>query len=326
MLNTTISQFNIQFLNYQQGQQWPGQNNDFTTSNTQSSKQAGGGAFSSEGQSLEALFKDLYQLMMQFFGGGGGTNAGLDPSSNTQPGVGQGGGHHRHACCTSDDNASGTTDDASDQTSGKRHGTSSKSHDCTDPSAADSSNTSGSSNSQYALAGPTTPGKQYEPGKNPKIDQWKGDIDKAAALTGLDGNLIGGQMWAESRGNAKEKSTNVDGTSDLGLMQIGQRRWKEDVLPTLTPEDRANIKRLTGKDAKDLDVSNPHDNVIAGAFELKAHIMERGGNRNNPMANETALKKGLADYVGVGDESKYANNVFTNFNVLNRHQVLDDSQ
>lgn len=288
-------------------------------------KRAGDGATTSpsDGQwtNDNDLLNQLIQLLMQFAGDSNQHDAGNGSDS------GDSGGKHHGGDVSSRHHHGDTSDDESEPSSSKSHDASSKTHDSTDDdSTTKSSASNGSDKDLPALDGKTTPGKSYTPGQNPKIDRWKDDIDKAAQLTGLDGNLIGGQMWAESRGNPKESSDNVDGTKDVSLMQIGQRRWEEDVLPTLSAQDKANIKKLTGKDAKDLDVSNPHDNVIAGAFELKSHILDRGGDRNNPMANEKALKKGLEDYVGVGDEAKYASHVMTNYNVLNQGKELDDSQ
>ncbi|WP_147426730.1 hypothetical protein [Trinickia fusca] len=179
------------------------------------------------------------------------------------------------------------------------------------------------------VGGPT--GKNtgtYNAGHNPQIDKWSNQIDKASKLTGLDPNLIGGQMWAESRGDSGSdiNSKNIDGTTDLSLMQISQERWEHDVLPTLSAQDKANIKAATGKDASQLDMSNPDDNVIGGAFELRSHIVDAGGDVNNPMGNHDAVFKGLEAYVGVGDESKYANNVLTNEKVLQEGGKLDDNQ
>ncbi|MGG1948321.1 hypothetical protein AB1286_26535 [Trinickia sp. NRRL B-1857] len=168
----------------------------------------------------------------------------------------------------------------------------------------------------------------YNSGHNPQIDKWSTQINTAAKLTGLDPNLIGGQMWAESRGEAGSgiNSKNIDGTTDLSLMQISQQRWEHDVLPTLSAQDKANIKAATGKDPSQLDMHNPADNVIGGAFELRMHIVDAGGKASDPMGNPQALFKGLEAYVGVGDESKYANNVLTNEKVLARGGKLDDNQ
>jgi hypothetical protein len=63
-------------------------------------------------------------------------------------------------------------------------------------------------------------------------------------------------------------------------------------------------------------MSNPHDNVVGGAFELKQHIADNGGN----------LQAGLRAYVGVGNEQAYADNVQYFANQLKTGQHLDDSR
>lgn len=133
----------------------------------------------------------------------------------------------------------------------------------------------------------------FAAGPNDKLQQWSGAISNASAITGFDPNLIGGQIWAESRGDASASSTNADGTTDLSLMQISQARWKRDILPNLSEEQKQKIKQVTGKDASELDMSNPEHNVIGGALELKQWVDNKGGN----------LREGLRFYVSCGDPS-----------------------
>ncbi|MCA8003498.1 lysozyme family protein [Burkholderia metallica] len=170
----------------------------------------------------------------------------------------------------------------------------------------------------------------FDAGTNQAIGQWSSDIEKAAKLTGLDPNLIGAQMWAESRGNAgsDENSTNMDGTTDRSLMQIGDERWQNDVIPTLSDQDKAAIKQATGKDPEQLDMSDPHDNVVAGAFELRSHIVNAGGDASNPMANSDALMQALAAYRGVGDgqDEQYAQQIVDDAHNLRSGRQLDDNE
>jgi hypothetical protein len=119
-------------------------------------------------------------------------------------------------------------------------------------------------------------GKPFDAGPNEEIGQWGKDVQNAADISGVDPNLIGGMMWAESRGNPKESSTNDDGHEDKGLMQISQERWDEEIAPHLTQEERASIKEKTGKEPEELDMSDPHDNVIGGALEFKQKLEEKG--------------------------------------------------
>jgi hypothetical protein len=138
----------------------------------------------------------------------------------------------------------------------------------------------------------TAPAAEYKATGNQNLDQWGDAINKAASVTGLDPNLIGGQIWAESRGDPNSVSTNADGTQDLGLTQIGQERWLRDIVPNLTPEERAKIEEVTGKKPEELDMNNPEENVIGGAMELKQRIEEQG-----------SVEAGLQYYVSGGDPS-----------------------
>jgi len=103
--------------------------------------------------------------------------------------------------------------------------------------------------------------------------------------------MIGGQVWAESRGNPNDPSTNADGTTDLGLMQISNERWQSDICPKLTADERQKIIEKTGKRPEDLDMADPHENVIGGSCEIAQRIRENGGN----------VEAGLAYYVNGGD-------------------------
>lgn len=111
---------------------------------------------------------------------------------------------------------------------------------------------------------------------NPEVGKWNNEIAAAAHATGLDPDLIGAQIWAESRGNLDTHTRNVDGTIDHGLIQIGAERWRRDIVPKLSAEDKLRIKEATGKDAENLDVTQALDNVVAGAFHTKACIAREG--------------------------------------------------
>lgn len=160
-----------------------------------------------------------------------------------------------------------------------------------DAPAADAPSTPGGGLSDEAIAA------------NPEVGKWNKEIDAASKATGLDPNQLGAQIWAESRGNLDTHTKNVDGTTDHGLIQIGQERWNRDVVPTLSAEDRAKIKEATGKEAEQLDVTQALDNVVAGAFHTRNAIDHKGGD----------LKAGLryynsGDAVGAGSAG-YVNNV-----------------
>jgi len=111
---------------------------------------------------------------------------------------------------------------------------------------------------------------------NPAVGKWNKEIAAASKATGLDPDQIGAQIWAESRGNLNTTTRNVDGTNDHGLIQIGKERWLRDIVPNLSADDRAKIKEATGKNAEDLDVTQPMDNVVAGAFHTKGCLAKEG--------------------------------------------------
>ncbi len=174
------------------------------------------------------------------------------------------------------------------------------------PTAATRSNTDPVSSS-----GPTSTAKPGSIAAS-AIGQWAPQIDAASKASGIAPEVIGAQIWAESRGKQSTNTQNGDGTRDIGLMQIGQERWNRGIVPTLSASDKANIQKATGKDASQLDVTNPADNVVAGAFHLKKYIEKNGG----------SLDGGLADYVGAGRDSKYVKNVHTFINELANGQPL----
>jgi hypothetical protein len=171
----------------------------------------------------------------------------------------------------------------------------------------------GSTGDTYGYAG----GSEFDAGPNAALGKWSKGISDAAYISGLDPNLIGGQMWAESRGKPDEDTTNSDGTTDIGLMQISQERWERDVLPNLTDEQLQRIKERTGKDASELDMHNPEDNIIGGALELERWIREKG-----------SVEEGLHFYVSGGDDSigspSYVEDVLEFQNTLAQGGVLRD--
>lgn len=147
-------------------------------------------------------------------------------------------------------------------------------------------------------------GSNFNAGPNEKLQQWGGAISNASEISGIDPNVIGGQVWAESRGDPNTSTTNADGTNDKGLMQISQERWERDILPNLSDEQKQKIRQATGKDASQLDMSNPEHNVIGGSLELRQWIDKNGGD----------LREGLRFYVSggdpnIGDSNKYINDV-----------------
>ncbi|MEB0134794.1 hypothetical protein QN362_05565 [Actimicrobium sp. CCC2.4] len=153
---------------------------------------------------------------------------------------------------------------------------------------------------------------------NPEVARWSKEIMTGSRTTGLSPTQIAAQIWAESRGRSDTRTQNADGTTDYGLIQIGQERWLRDVYPKLGEAEKSLIKAATGKDAKELDVTLPLDNLIAGGFHVKFMIDAKGGD----------LKAGLR-YYNTGDingagSSGYVNNVLHYMHEIETNSKLSE--
>lgn len=134
----------------------------------------------------------------------------------------------------------------------------------------------------------------------PALEPYRADILEAAKATGMPAKVIAGQIWAESRGNLGADSTNVNGKTDAGLMQVNADTFAEL---------KHNNPALLGN----ANVNNAHDNIMAGALYLRDQSKAFG---NNIGAGLRAYNSGpdkvnvnnLADTGGVGDP-QYAANV-----------------
>jgi hypothetical protein len=133
------------------------------------------------------------------------------------------------------------------------------------------------------------------------VQKFKSAIDYASQVTGIDANLIAAQIWAESRGNPGEKSTNIDGHSDVGLMQISQNTYDEYV-------------RGGNSSLPKLNVNDPAQNILAGALELTQHLKDKGGN----------MSAALNAYVGEGINDKYVPNVMGFYHDLLGGRTMSD--
>jgi soluble lytic murein transglycosylase-like protein len=129
----------------------------------------------------------------------------------------------------------------------------------------------------------------------PAIKRYKAAIEQASRVTGVDANLIAAQIWAESRGNPYERSINPeDHNADVGLMQISQQTY--DGLHT-------GVK---------LDVNNPEQNILAGAYEIATYLKQFHGN----------VSAALQRYVG--NDPEYVRNVLGFLNDLRNGRPLKD--
>lgn len=165
---------------------------------------------------------------------------------------------------------------------------------------------------------PATPANAaFHAGPNPDIGKWSSQIKDAAAAAGLDPNLVAAMTWAASRGNPNAATRHADGTVDKGLMKMSPERWKRDVVPKLTGEERAKIKEATGLEAEQLDMSNPLHNLIAGSFGLKKNLECAGGDL------EKALTQCASEHHGDGDT--FAKNVLQHVKELRSGSKLSDN-
>ncbi|MBC7575412.1 MAG: transglycosylase SLT domain-containing protein, partial [Herminiimonas sp.] len=144
---------------------------------------------------------------------------------------------------------------------------------------------------------------------NPELVPYADDIAEASRQTGMDPNMIGAMVHAESRGNPGTSTTNGDGSNDVGLMQISQGRLGKD---NLSADNQATIMAENGKSFDQLDVSNPHDNIIAGAWHLKHFLDQSGGN----------IDQALGSYVG--RDPLYIRNVHTFWSELDQGTRMTD--
>lgn len=132
-----------------------------------------------------------------------------------------------------------------------------------------------------------------------QLEPYRQDIVDASNATGVPGNVIAGQIWAESRGNLNSSSTNVNGKTDAGLMQVNADTF-------------AQLKRDNPALLGNADVNNPRDNIMAGALYLRDQTNAFGGDisaglRAYNSGPDKVNRNDLADTGGVGDPGYPAN-------------------
>lgn len=151
-------------------------------------------------------------------------------------------------------------------------------------------------------ASPNGNSDKPSPSQEQSLDQWDPQIEAAAKSTGLPANFIKATLWAESRGNPNDPSQNPDGQhTDEGVMQISDYTYG-DVM-----KNQPNAPR-------GLSASNPADNIMMGAWELKDKLDKAGGDY---------VKTSMA-YVGTGHAQEYANWVQTYWKELDAGSKLSD--
>ncbi|RZI40920.1 hypothetical protein EGT07_21735 [Herbaspirillum sp. HC18] len=151
---------------------------------------------------------------------------------------------------------------------------------------------------------PNDPSHTLSSSAPPAIQKYKKEIEDASRETGVPADMIAAVMWAESRGNPDESSTNIDGNEDVGLMQISSSTYND-------------VRNSQG--GPDLDVNNPADNIRAGAWELRDKFMNNGND----------WSKALAAYRGVedGEDDSYASAVIAFYEALmSGGELADDGR
>lgn len=112
-------------------------------------------------------------------------------------------------------------------------------------------------------------GSTLGPNLPPALEQYRSSIEAASKQTGVPANLIAAQVWQESRGDAHAGSTNVNGLTDAGLMQVNPDTFK--ALQQAHPQ-------LQGK-----SLSDPATNIMAGAFYMQDMSKQFGGDYNKAL-------------------------------------------
>jgi hypothetical protein len=99
-------------------------------------------------------------------------------------------------------------------------------------------------------------------------------------------------------------------------MQISQERWDSEICPNLSEEQRAKIREKTGKEAEQLDMTNPEEGIIGGSLEMKMKLDECGGDLNAALQYYQSGDK--------GGNPTYAKNVMQYMDELANGQKLSE--
>lgn len=102
------------------------------------------------------------------------------------------------------------------------------------------------------------------PGFPPQLEPYRQDIENASEQTGVPANLLAAQILQESGGNPNATSTNVNGLTDQGLLQVD---------PATFASLQQQYPQLQGQ-----NLSNPATNILAAAYYMKDLGQQFGGN------------------------------------------------
>lgn len=143
-----------------------------------------------------------------------------------------------------------------------------------------------------------------------QLEPYRNDIMDASKATGVPPSILAGQIWAESRGQLGQDTTNVNGKTDAGVMQVNADTF-------------AALKRDNPKELGNADVNNAHDNIMAGALYMRDQKKEFGdwdsALRAYNSGPDKVNKGNLGDAGGVGDP-KYVDNV------MNFAKIIESGQ
>jgi len=133
----------------------------------------------------------------------------------------------------------------------------------------------------------------------PQLEPYRNDIMDASNATGVPPSLLAGQIWAESRGQLGQDTTNVNGKTDAGLMQINADTF-------------ASLKKDNPDLLGNADVNNAHDNIMAGALYMrdqKAAFGDWGSALRAFNSGPDKVSKGDPSNTGGVGDPNYVNNV-----------------
>jgi soluble lytic murein transglycosylase-like protein len=142
-----------------------------------------------------------------------------------------------------------------------------------------------------------------------QLEPYRADIMDASKATGVPPSILAGQIWAESRGQLGQDTTNVNGKTDAGLMQVNADTF-------------AGLKKENPELLGNADVNNAHDNIMAGALYMRDQHKAFGDWGSALRAYNSGPDKvssNLSDAGGVGDP-KYVDNV------MNFAKIIESGQ
>lgn len=166
-----------------------------------------------------------------------------------------------------------------------------------------------SSNAASAVPGDTALSGSGDLHLPKQLEPYRADIMDASKATGVPPSILAGQIWAESRGQLGQDTTNVNGKTDAGLMQVNADTF-------------AGLKKENPELLGNADVNNAHDNIMAGALYMRDQQKAFGDWGSVLRAYNSGPDKvsaNLSDAGGVGDP-QYVDNV------MNFARIIESGQ